>query len=101
MRRSGKLFRLPKGVNGFLLLHFPLLLFILYGLVLVREASSAGLIFSFVLACGGIFAFSIHSWFISRGREEFTSVISRVILYVTLVLSLVQLGLTYTIWAGR
>ncbi len=92
--KEWELFRLPGGVTGFLLLHFPLLLFVLYGLVLVREGSAAGLVFSFILAAGGVFAFTIHIWFIRQGREEFTSGISQVILYLTLALSLVQIAVS-------
>ena len=47
--REWELFRLPGGVTGFLLLHFPLLWFVLYGLVLVNKKTFAGLIFSMVL----------------------------------------------------
>jgi len=97
-QKEWELFRLPGGVTGFLLLHFPLLLFVLYGLVMVREGTTTGLIFSLVLAAGGVFAFCIHSWFISRGRDEFTSAISRTILYLTLVLSLIQAALTIILW---
>lgn len=93
-QKEWELFKLPGGVTGFLLLHFPILLFVLYGLVLVREGSKTGLVFSLVLAAGGIFAFSIHSWFIRRGHDEFTSPLSRTILYATLMLSIVQVVLT-------
>lgn len=92
--KEWELFRLPGRVTGFLLLHFPLLAFVLYGLVLVREGSWAGLWCSLILAVGGIFAWSIHTWFIKRGREEFTTWISRFILRATLGLSLVQLLIT-------
>lgn len=92
--KEWELFRLPGGVAGFLLLHFPLLVFVLYGLALVRDASRAGLFFSLVLAGSGIFAWAIHNWFISRGRVEFTPAISRGILYMTLILSVIQILLT-------
>lgn len=98
--KEWELFRLPGGIAGFLLLHFPLLAFVLYGLVLVRQESSTGLIFSLVLALGGIFAFSIHTWFIRRGREEFTAAMSRFILAATLVLSIMQAIVTLVILAG-
>lgn len=88
--KEWELLRLPGGITGFLLLHFPLLLFVLYGLVLVRRGSTAGLIFSLILASGGIFAFGIHTLFIRRGREEFTTAISRLILAATLILSTAQ-----------
>lgn len=97
-QKEWELFRLPGGVTGFLLLHIPIFLLILYGLILVREGTPSGLFFSFALAGGGIFAFVIHTWFIHRGREEFTSAVSRVILYLTLVLSFMQVTLTLMLW---
>lgn len=98
--KEWELFRLPGGVTGFLLLHFPLLLFVLYGLVLVRKGSDAGLVFSLILAFGGIFAFGIHTWFIRRGREEFTAPISRFILIATLSLSMIQVVVTLFLVIG-
>jgi hypothetical protein len=98
--REWELFRLPGGVTGFLLLHFPLLWFVLYGLVLVNKKTFAGLIFSMVLAFGGIFAFTIHTWFIRKGREEFTSAMSRFILCVTLILSSIQILVTIVLLLG-
>ena len=44
--KEWELFRLPGGITGFLLFHFPILFFILYGLVLVREGARPGLTFS-------------------------------------------------------
>ena len=93
--KEWELFRLPGGVTGFLILHFPILVFVLYGLVLIRERAPAGLICSLVLSGGGIFAYSIHTLFIRKGRNEFTSPISRFILRATLVLSLIQIPVTF------
>ena len=92
--KEWELFSLPGGITGFLILHFPLLLFVLYGLVLIREQARAGLVCSLILSSVGIFAWLIHSLFIRRGRKEFTSGISRFILRATLVLSIVQLLIT-------
>ena len=39
------LFKLPGGITGFLILHFPILFLILYGLILVFKQSLSGLIF--------------------------------------------------------
>ena len=98
--KEWELFGLPGGVTGFLLLHFPLLLIILYGLVLVRQGSGTGLVFSLILAAGGIFAFGVHTWFIRRGREEFTALISRFILYAALALSVIQVFVTLILIFG-
>jgi hypothetical protein len=92
--KEWELFRLPGGITGFLVLHFPLLFLVLYGLVLVYQRTLAGLILSLVLAFGGLFAYGIHTYFLSRGRSEFDTSMSRFILISTLIVSLVQLVIT-------
>ncbi len=88
------LFKLPGGITGFLILHFPILFLTLYGLILVFKQSLAGLIFSLVLSCGGMFAFTIHTYFIKKGRDEFKSPISLFILTSLLIVSIVQMIIT-------
>jgi hypothetical protein len=92
--KEWELFKLPGGLTGFLLLHFPLLLLILWGLILVCRHTSWGLIFSFVLCFGGLFAFTVHTYFIGKGRAEFNKPISKLILVAILIVSLVQLATT-------
>lgn len=92
--KEWELFKLPGGITGFLLVHFPLLLFILYGLVLVARSSLSGMIFSLILSLSGIFAFSIHTYFLKKGRNEFDKPISKFILMATLIVSIVQLAVT-------
>ena len=87
------LFRLPGGISLFLLLHFPMIILILWGLIQVYEKSFAGLLLSLVLGCGGVFAFSIHTYFIRKGRPEFKTSVSLGILIGTLLVSLVQVPL--------
>jgi hypothetical protein len=89
-----RLFGIPGGINTFLLLHLPILFFVLYGLILIYENTFAGLIFSFILAISGIFAFSIHTYFMRRGHDEFKTTISRLILFSTLIFSILQLVIT-------
>ena len=89
-----KLFKLPGGISGFLLLHFPLLFFVLYGVVLVYQQVYMGLIFSLILSAGGLFAFTAHMYFIKMGRDEFKSPISLAILVSTFVVSGIQTALT-------
>ena len=92
--KEWELFKLPGGIGGFLIMHFPLLFLILYGLVLVSEKSFLGLIVSLVLSAGGIFTFCIHTAFIRRGRHEFNTPISRFILNLMLGVSTIQAALT-------
>lgn len=88
------LFRLPGGIAGFLILHFPLLFLIMYGLILVFERSFAGLMFSLILGFAGMFAFGIHMFFIRKGRSEFKTPISLFILITVLIVSLFQTIIT-------
>ncbi len=46
--------------------------------------------FSLMLAASGVFAFSIHSYFILNGRTEFTQPASLALLVIILIVSLVQ-----------
>jgi hypothetical protein len=89
-----KLFKLPGGITGFLIVHFPLLFLFLYGLVLVAQPTTAGLIISLLLSGSGVFAFSIHTYFFSRGRDEFKTPISKLLLVATLIVSLAQAAIT-------
>ena len=88
------LFKLPGGINGFLILHFPLLFLVLYGLIMTYRQSYGGLIFSLVLSLIGIFAFTIHMFFIKKGRKEFRTPISIFILVTALILSVIQAAVT-------
>lgn len=88
--KEWELFKLPGGINGFLLIHFLLLFIVLYGLILVVENSVWGLIFSLFLCFGGIFAFLIHFYFLRKGRPEFDSPLSKIILIATFVISIIQ-----------
>ncbi len=86
------LFRLPGGIGGFLLIHFPLFLAGLYGLVPVSRGEPAGLIFSIVLGAAGILAFFIHTYFLRRGRPEFNTRVSKGILGLLLIVSIAQIA---------
>jgi hypothetical protein len=98
--KEWELFKLPGGIGGFLIMHFPLLFLILYGLVLVAEQSFAGLIVSLVLSAGGIFAFCIHTAFIRKGRHEFNTPISQFILTLMLGVSTIQAAVTIYVLFG-
>jgi len=87
------LFHLPGGIAGFLLLHFPILLVILYGMAAVARQQPSAAWFSLLLSAGGIFAFGIHTYFLKKGRKEFDQPVSKFILRSTLLVSLCQMAL--------
>jgi hypothetical protein len=92
--KEWELFRIPGGISSFLVIHLFLVLLILFGIILVYQQTLTGLIISLLMSLGGIFAFSIHTYFIRKGRSEFNTPVSQVILIAALIASIVQLGLT-------
>ena len=90
--KEWRLFKLRGGSTGFMLLHLPLVFLILWGLVLVFQHS--GLVFSLILSLCGIFAFTIHTIFIKKGRDEFKVPVSQFLLIATLCVSLAQAACT-------
>jgi len=95
--KEWELFKLPGGITGFLIIHFPLIGAILFGLIAITQWYIVGLVFSFILCAGGLFAFTIHTYFLKKGKEEFSSPISITILITILVISLIQLALTFLV----
>jgi Family of unknown function (DUF6713) len=88
------LFGLGGGEGGFLLIHLPLWIAALYGAVQMWDKTHIGLIFSLIISLAGIAAFTIHSYFLVRGRPEFNAPVSKLILWALLILSLPQLAIT-------
>jgi uncharacterized membrane protein len=82
------------GINGFILMHFPMLFIILFGLVLVYEHRLSGYIISLVLAAGGLFAFFFHFYHLRKGNPAFNSVLSKALIVSTFILSIIQIILT-------
>ena len=92
--KEWKLFRIPGGITTFLILHFPILFLILYGLVLVFSKTFGGLIVSLIVGGGGLFALLIHAYFIKKGHDEFRKPISLFILVAMGIVSIIQILLT-------
>lgn len=92
--KEWELFGIPGGRGFFLFLHIPLTAVIITGAVFLHRMTTAGLIISFVIAVSGVFAFTIHNYYLKEGHKEFDSVSSKLILYATLIVSLLQGVLT-------
>ncbi len=89
-----KLFKLPGGSGFFVILHAPLVVFFLWGLLEVYQQTTAGLVISLILSLAGILAFCLHSFFLVRGKPEFKTPYSIVLLASTLIVSLFLAGIT-------
>ena len=88
------LFNIKGGMTGFLVLHLFLVVVILGGLVLAIRSAFWGPVMSLVMGAVGAFTFSIHAYYLKKGRPEFNTPLSLGILVSILVVSSIQLALT-------
>ena len=95
--KEWNLFGLKGGMNGFLAFNFVAVAFLIYGLIELVKQSFIGLIFSFLVGIIGIFTFSIHMFFLIKGRKEFKVFFSIFILFSILILSLIQIMISLKI----
>jgi hypothetical protein len=96
--KEWELFRLPGEIAGFLVIHVPLVALILYGVLEASLRTALGYYINLIVALGGLFAFSIHSYFIKTGNPQFKTTASQTLLYSILVSSIAQLYLALTSW---
>lgn len=89
-----KLFKLPGGITGFLAIHIPLFSFFMYGLIQIHEGIRTGLVFSLLLSLSGLIAFTIHTYFMRKGKDEFNTSTSKAILTSALIISALELVYT-------
>jgi len=85
-----KLFGIPGGIQVFLAINLLLVIVVLYGHQALAMGRSSGIIYSWLLVAGGLFAVGIHTYFLLKGSEAFRLPASLVLLLATLVFSLAQ-----------
>jgi hypothetical protein len=90
-----ELFGIPGGIQLFLVLNLLLVLLMLYGYQALLMARRPGVVLSWMLAAGGIFAAAIHALFLLRGSQAFMTTASLSLLAATLVLSVLQAGVLW------
>lgn len=84
------LFGLPGGIQLFVVLNMFLVMFVLYGLQALAQDRTSGIVFSWVLVAGGLFAGLMHGFFILSGDPAFRLPVSIFLLAATFVISLIQ-----------
>ena len=87
------MFRLPGGIQIFLVLNLALLFIVFYGFDQVIRRRRGHRYFSYLLAGSGIFAFSAHAAFLLAGYAQFRRPVSIGLLAATLVVSAMQISI--------
>jgi len=86
-----KLFRMKGGIGGFLAFNVIAVFIAIVGIVPVYLQTFAGVIFSWLMALTGILTFCIHITFMAKGRKEFKTFPSLVILSGILIVSILEI----------
>jgi hypothetical protein len=96
-----ELFRLPGGIQFFLVLHIVLIGLVLLGYRFVVLQGRAAKLCSYLLASAGLLAVLLHGSFLIAGTPQFRSPISLILLAATLVLSMAQIVVVSTLKSAR
>jgi hypothetical protein len=78
--KEWEILKLPGHITGFIIIHIPILLLMLYGLIEVEKQSPSGNIFGLVFGTGGLAPFIVHS-LLAKKENRFNLVISRILIY--------------------
>ena len=89
------LFKLPGKITGFIIIHIPLVFLTLLGAVELFKQTGLGYFLSIIVSIGGLFSYFVHNYFIRKGEEGFDLIISKFLLVATLILSVIQISLTF------
>ncbi len=81
-------------IRNFLLFNVPLVPLMLVGTLWLDEMMTRGLVLSIVVAGIGLFCFNFHLYHLKKGGEEFNVAFSKILIVLTLLLSVPQAGLS-------
>jgi len=82
--KEWEILKLPGGITGFIIIHFPLIILLLYGLIKLHDRTMTGYYFSLITGISGVVPFLVHNvWFKVNGK--FQMLISQWIIYLNLL----------------
>ncbi len=87
------------GLTLYLLFHIPIFIILFYGILSLN--GPAGMIISILFSGFMIFHFIIHSYARMHGSREFEFPVSFIILFITLIISLIQFPVSIYLLYGN
>jgi len=94
--KEWQILKLPGKITGFLILHIPIIILILYGVIEIEKSSTIGLIFGITLGIGGVIPSVVHK-VVFKTPDQFNLWISNGIIYLNILsgISLLFLSLNH------
>ncbi|HDQ46285.1 MAG TPA: hypothetical protein ENN17_12445 [bacterium] len=86
--KEWEILKLPGKVTGFLLMHIPIVLILLYGLLEIEKQTRAGFAIGILTGIGGLIPFLVHK-IVVRRKGHFHHWISDFILYANVITGVV------------
>jgi hypothetical protein len=87
------LFRMPGGIDLYLVLNVPIALAVLAGYGAVAAGRASAVAYAWLVAASGLFAAGFHAWHLACGDPAFRAPASLALLVDTALLSLAQAAL--------
>ncbi|MEW6187099.1 MAG: DUF6713 family protein [Thermodesulfobacteriota bacterium] len=91
--KEWEILKLPGHISGFLLLHVPILLLLLYGAVEMEKQSQIGMVLGIISGIGGLIPFLAHKILVKR-KDQFNLVLSNIIIYGNILTGIAVLVLS-------
>lgn len=94
--KEWQILKLPGKITGFLVLHIPIIILILYGVIEIEKSTTIGLIFGIILGIGGVIPSVVHK-VVFKTPDQFNLWISNGIIYLNILsgISLLFLSLNH------
>lgn len=91
--REWEMLHLPGKIEGFLLLHIPIILLFFFGVLEINRLTYIGLLIGIITGIGGVIPLLIHKIFFIR-KDKFHSPISNALIYMSTITGVVTIGLS-------
>ncbi len=85
--REWEILNLPGKITGFLILHIPIIILLLWGILEIAGQSLIGFIIGIITGIGGFIPFFIHKILVKR-KDRFTRFIPSFLLYLNMITGL-------------
>ncbi len=86
--KEWEILKLPGGITGFIVMHFPLIILLLFGLVELRDQTLTGYIFALINGIAGVIPFLVHNVLV-RVEGKFRLFISQFIIYMNMITGII------------
>ena len=82
--KEWEILKLPGKITGFLLMHIPIIIVLLWGLIEIYEQTTTGMVIGIIAGIGGLIPFIAHKVLVKR-ENHFNRLISDAIMILNVI----------------